>query len=232
MPDPAAPLTGLNEAAPIDDPDIAGGPSDEPAQIDLDVPPVEYADEPARGGRTRAILLIALLVAVTAGVLVAAVTGWGIWAEKDSTLVAPAEVAGLRLDDSEDGRANADYLRTALAADVDLDQTVGAVYADSARRPVLFFGGTALIWSPDRDLDAALELISDGQGAVTGVHDVPPGRLGGTMRCGTTKTDDGDMPVCGWADHGSLALAMFPGRSESEAATLMREIRATAQTRS
>ena len=45
------------------------------------------------------------------------------------------------------------------------------------------------------------------------------------MKCGTTRTDDGKMPVCGWADHGSVGLAMFPQRSESEAAAILREIR-------
>ena len=67
---------------------------------------------------------------------------------------------------------------------------------------------------------------------MTGLHDVAAGDLGGTMKCGTTKSDDGDLAVCGWADHGSLALAMFPGRTDAEAApTLIRQIRNAAQTR-
>ena len=37
--------------------------------------------------------------------------------------------------------------------------------------------------------------------------------------------------VCGWADHGSLALAMFPGRSEGDAATLLSQIRDATQKR-
>ena len=223
MPDLGTPPTDLDEPVPTEA---------EPPEIDLDRAPTMDAEEPAgRRGRLRTILLIGLPVALLAGIVVAVVAGWATWSQKDATLVAPPQVAGLRLNDSEDGRANADYLRTALAADIDLDNTVGAVYADSASRPVLFFGGTALIWSPDRDLGSAFDLIADGQGAVTGVHDVPAGPLGGTMRCGTTKTDDGDMPVCGWADHGCLALAMFPGRTDAEAAALMRDIRAAAQTR-
>lgn len=224
MQDPGTPPTGLDEPVHA---------RSESSEIDLDRAPAVDDESPPtrRSGRLRTILLTGLLVALVAGVVVAGAAGWGVWSQKDATLVAPAQVAGLRLDDSEDGRANADYLRTALAADIDLDHTVGAVYADSADRPVLFFGGTALIWSPDTDLDAAFDLVSDGQGAVTGVHDVPAGRLGGTMRCGTTKTDDGDMPVCGWADHGSLALAMFPKRTDAEAAALMPEIRTAAQTR-
>jgi hypothetical protein len=140
-------------------------------------------------------------------------------------------VAGLRLDDSQSGRDTADYLQTALSAEVDLDKAVGAVYTDGAKHDVLFFGGTTLIWSPGSVLKTAFGLISDDQGAVTNLHDVPAGRYGGTMRCGTTQTADGAMPVCGWADHGSLALAMFPNRSESDSAKLLLKIRDATQKR-
>jgi len=33
------------------------------------------------------------------------------------------------------------------------------------------------------------------------------------------------MTVCGWADHGSIAVALFPGRTLDEAADLMRQMR-------
>src|SRR3954452_11839261 len=163
-----------------------------------------------RRSRARRILLTAMLAVALAGV---AVLGWATWqitSQKNATVTTPSQVAGLRLDDSQSGRDTADYLQNALSAEVDLDKAVGAVYADRSGHDVLFFGGTALIWSPANDLKAAFGLISDDQGAVTNIHDVPAGRYGGTMRCGTTATSDGAMPVCGWADHGSLALAMFP----------------------
>jgi hypothetical protein len=95
----------------------------------------------------------------------------------------------------------------------------------------MFFSPAAPVWRPAKALDAAFGLVADDQGAVTGVHSVAAGALGGTMECGTTRTDDGEMPVCGWADHGSVAMAMFPQRSESEAAGVLREIRKSAQTR-
>jgi hypothetical protein len=181
--------------------------------------------------RTRTIVLSSLLTVGLAGAAVLGYVGWQISTQKDATLSTPAEVAGLRLDTSEDGTSTADYLQTALSAEVNLDDAVGAVYDDSASRSVLFFGGTALIWTPGADLDTAFNLISDNQGSVTGLHDVDAGKLGGTMKCGTTVTTDGNMSVCGWADHGSLALAMFPNRSESESAKLLVQIRDAAQTR-
>jgi len=191
----------------------------------------EEQEKPLPRSRTRTIVLGSLLAIGVAGATVLGYSGWKISTQKDATLSTPSEVAGLRLDNSEDGRTTAEYLRTALSAEVDLDKAVGAVYDDSGGRNVLFFGGTALIWTPGDDLDTAFELISDDQGSVTGLHEVSAGKLGGTMKCGTTVTDDGNIPVCGWADHGSLALAMFPNRTEDEAAKLLVQIRDASQKR-
>ncbi len=165
------------------------------------------------------------------GAVVLGYASWQILTQKDATLTAPAQLGSLRRDDSQDGKDTADYLRTALVAEIDLKKPVGAVYTDGTDHDVLFFGGTGLIWSPGKELDAAFGMISDDQGAVTNVHDVSAGRLGGTMQCGTTKTDDGTIPVCGWADHGSLALAMFPNRAEPESAELLLQLRDAAQSR-
>jgi hypothetical protein len=199
--------------------------------FDITPPGPDQPPAPVMRTRTRKILLGSLLAVAAAGIVVIGVAGWQIGSQKDATLIAPPEVAGLRLDQSEDGKSTADYLQTALSAGTGLDKAVGGVYVGADGRDVLFFGGTALIWTPENDLKSAFALIDDEQGAVTNVHDVPAGHFGGTMRCGTTKTDDGEMPICGWADHGSLAVAMFPKRTEAESATLLREIRENAQSR-
>jgi hypothetical protein len=212
-----------------------------------DSSPMEVSDSPfpltgsdgeaetpgAARSRTRTILLSALLAVGLAGASVIGYTVWRILSQKDARLTAPPQVAGLRVDESEDGRRTAEYLATALSVDVDFDHAVGAVYTDprAAERGVLFFGGTTLLWTPGSDLDTAFELVSDSQGAVTGLRDVDPGALGGTMRCGSTTSDDGEIAVCGWADHGSLALALFPDRPVDESADLLRDIRSAAQTR-
>jgi hypothetical protein len=223
---------------------VEAGPAEESQPIEVGDRPFALTDSDDSGSeerdatrtprsRTKRIVLSALLVAGLAG---AAVLGAGVWrvsSQKDATLVAPPEVGTLRIDDSAGGMETADYLTTALAAEVDLDKTVGAVYTDagSSDRGVLFFGGTTLIWTPESDLDTAFDLMSDDQGAVTGLHRVAAGPLGGTMKCGVTRSQDGDLAVCGWADHGSLALAMFPNRPESDSAKLMLDIRSAAQTR-
>jgi hypothetical protein len=207
--------------------------------------PVEIANNPfpltasaeqerevrAPRSRTRTIVLSALLAVGLAGASVLGYAGWRIASQKDAALTVPAKVAGLSIDSSDQGRSTADYLQTALSADVDLDRAVGAVFTDGSGKDVLFFGGTTLFWTPSDDLETAFGLVSDAQGAVTDLHDVEAGPLGGTMKCGTTKADGADMPVCGWADHGSLALAMFPGRTVDDSAKLLAAIRSASQTR-
>ncbi|WP_412742618.1 hypothetical protein [Krasilnikovia sp. MM14-A1004] len=191
--------------------------------------PASAARRPPK--RVRTIALTAVLVVGVAGMVAAGVTGWRVVSQKDATLTAPPLVAGLRPDDSDDGRSTADFLQTALAAEVDLDHTVAAAYYDHGGRGILFVGGTGLIWQPGDALEAAFGMVSDDQGSVTHVHDVAAGPLGGTAKCGRTATDDGDMAVCGWADHGSVALALFPRRSEDESADLVLAIRETAEKR-
>lgn len=212
----------------------AASSADEPA---IEIGTVDLVGEPPEEPQKspspiRRVLLSALLVVAIAGVAVFGWVGWQIVSEKDATLSTPATIGPLQLDGSEDGKATADYLQTALSAEVDFDKAVGAVYLDGTGKNVLFFGGTTTFWTPENDLDAAFGLVTDNQGAVTGLHSVDAGQLGGTMKCGKTKTDDGDLTVCGWADHGSLALAMFTNRAEPESAALLRQIRAAAQTRS
>ncbi|MFI1988441.1 hypothetical protein [Actinoplanes sp. NPDC020271] len=221
-------------------PPSPGSPSDPEPAIEIQETPFSLVDddeadraEPLSPGRrrTRTILLASLLTVGVAGV---AALGWFYWqinSERDVTLNLPATIGELSLDNSPGAQDTADYLQTALSAEVDLDKTVGAVYSGAADKDVLFLGGTTLIWSPDKDLKTSFDLFSDEQGSVTGVHDVDAGPLGGSMKCGTTVSDGKDLPICGWADHGSLALAMFPGRSESEAAPLMLQIRKSIQTR-
>ncbi|MGK5685050.1 hypothetical protein [Actinoplanes sp. URMC 104] len=198
---------------------------------DLFSPEQEPAAEPKTRGRVRRTLIIVLLVIAAAAVVTLILTSWRIIAQKDAKLTAPRQIGALRLDASENGVTTADYLQTALAAEVELDRTVGAVYQEAGDKDVLFLGGTGLIWTPSKDLDAAMSLIADKEGSVTGLHEVDPGPLKGVMKCGLTKTPDGDLTVCGWADHGSLALALFNNRTEAEAAPLMRTIRDAAETR-
>ena len=108
------------------------------------------------------------------------------------------------------------------------------VYADpaGAERTVLLFGGTTLLWHARKDLDILFDLLSDDTGAVSGLHEVPAGELGGVMKCGSSAARRRDLAVCGWADHGSVVMAMFPGRPDDDAGALLRDLRGAMQIQS
>ncbi|HEU5107229.1 MAG TPA: hypothetical protein VFT95_01500 [Micromonosporaceae bacterium] len=207
---------------------------------DNDGPPPAASPAPAPATHTprrspvRRVVLGSLLVAGLAGAAVVGVAGWRVLQQKDATLRPAASVGSLTLDQSQGAEATAENLSTALAAGIDLDETVAVVYADPAseERSVFLFGGTALVLTPERHLDDALQLLGEQNGSAAGMREVPPGELGGVMKCGRIQVPDVAMAACGWADHGSVAVAMFPGREVAEAAELMRELRSASQTRS
>ncbi|MBE1492900.1 hypothetical protein [Plantactinospora soyae] len=201
-----------------------------------DITPAPGPDAPGPSGgpsRRRKIVLGSVLAVALVGAAGLGSVGWRIAQEKDASLTTPSEVAGLRLDTSERARTTADYLRTGFTADINAEESIGAVYADPAapERSVLLFGGTALVWQPERDLDRLFDLVAEGEGAIGGLRKVDAGSLGGVMKCGTSSSPEGDLAVCGWADHGSVAMAMFPGRTADDSAALLRDIRGTVQTR-
>ncbi|MFJ8582375.1 hypothetical protein [Micromonospora sp. NPDC093277] len=214
---------------------------DGPDPIDLTDEPIQLsrrdpaAQEPEHRpvSRRRRIALAAALAVGLAGVGALGVGGWRVLAQKDAHLNAPEKVAGLTRDDSERARSTAEYLRDGFAADIELDRSFGTVYRDPTdeKRAVLIFGGTTLLWQPERDLDTLFGLMTDETGKVTGLREVDAGRLGGVMKCGTTSGDGGDFAVCGWADHGSTVMGMFPGRSVDDSATLFRKLREGIQSR-
>ncbi|MDG4799143.1 hypothetical protein [Micromonospora sp. WMMD980] len=205
--------------------------TDEPIRLSRRDPAQESERQPV--SRRRKIVLAAALVVGLAGAGALGVAGWRVYQQKDTRLTQPGNVAGLTRDDSDRARSTADYLRDGFAADIDLDRSFGTVYTDpaDAKRSVLMFGGTTLLWQPERDLDTLFDLMADETGKVAGLREVDAGRLGGVMKCGRTSGDGGDFAVCGWADHGSVAMGMFPGRPVDDAATLFRQIREGVQRR-
>ena len=63
----------------------------------------------------------------------------------------PAQVGGfslgLRLTDAKN---TAEYMRDAIAAEVNLDKSVGAIYKRPRRRRVILVAGTGRIWKPEQ----------------------------------------------------------------------------------
>jgi hypothetical protein len=107
------------------------------------------------------------------------------------------------------------------------EQGFVALYADAAnrQRQVTLFGTTRLISSPSRDLDNTMQqLVGDLQ--LAEVRAFEPGPMGGDQRCAQGRLDGRAITVCGWADHGSLAIGMFTGRTDVEGAAMLQTVRA------
>src|SRR5689334_14121885 len=102
------------------------GPVEQGANPDGDEPD----GQPRPRSRVRLIVLQVLVVVALAGAGVLAYTAWQIFSQKDAELAAPPQIGALRLDTTPDGQSTADYLQTALAAEIDLDKTVAGVYQE------------------------------------------------------------------------------------------------------
>ena len=150
--------------------------------------------------------------------------------QSDTKIAAPPKVGSFTLDTSDGAKETAEYIRDAIATAVGFDSSSGLIYRDQSTT-VLLVAGTGRMWKPDRSLQSAFDSVSDDKGGVRDLHDVDAGGLGGAMRCGTTKTDDGDLSVCGWADNGSLGIALFPGRTPNDAAKMLLELRSAVEQR-
>ncbi|WP_025619943.1 hypothetical protein [Salinispora cortesiana] len=206
--------------------------TDEPIRLDGADPALEPRQAGVRARRRRVAWLLATAVGL-AGAGALGTVAWPIFQQQDTTVASPAQLAGLTRDDSEPARSTADYLRNGFAANIELDQSFGTVYRNPTgeRRPVLVFGGTTLLWQPERDLDSLFGLMTDETGQVSGLQSLPPGPLGGVLKCGTTNGVGGEFAVCGWADHGSVVMGLFPDHPAVEAGDLFRKMRNEMQTR-
>ena len=240
--------------------DTAPDPDDDRPVVELSVQPIDLADSapeavgigligadvedppPPRRRSRRHIGRYALVAAGLVVLVTAVLTGptlWHVYAARNTTLGLPEQLVGLSRDTTEDSQETADYLRDAIGTSTSLSDPVGAVYdrdGDKAHS-VLIFGGTGAVYRPAHTLSSIFGLLDDSADGISGLHDVPSGPLGGVLRCGVSVgADDGsgadpDIPICGWADHGSVVAALFPGRTAEEAADMMRQIRDTIENR-
>ena len=202
--------------------------------LDLDGPDDTAADR--RSGRRALWLSLGLLVLVIA---VAAVVIAHFAKPKPGTVAAPTQVAGLTLDKQSNAADTAEYLRSAIAAGMNLDSSVGAVYSDGSgdSHSVIFVGGTTTTGSSSARLKSLFGLLNDGTDGVANVTSEPAGKLGGLVNCATTTdsnvsdaTTPEAMAVCGWADRNTVGLALFPNREISQAAGLFGQMRPVFET--
>jgi hypothetical protein len=143
-----------------------------------------------------------------------------------ATAVTTAAVTGLKVIDDSAAIQTAERLRDAVESSQLDESRFVVVYADQGNRQsrVTVFGATRFVGDPKKDLDAALgKLTQDLQ--LNGLREVDAGPLGGEQRCGTGKLDGKSIALCAWADHGSLGVALFAGRTVEAGHELLLNIR-------
>jgi hypothetical protein len=202
--------------------------------VELDGEPMELTEDdeaqaPASPGRRRALLIG---IGVAAVLCAASAVAFGprvyhVAAEQGTTVDPPPQIGELRRDTSTNAQSTADYIRSAVAGAAGLDKSVGDVYSTptGADNSIIFAGGTTTIWTPSNSLKDVLATVSDDNGGVSSLQTVATGTFGGVARCGVTKTDGADMPVCAWADYASVGIVLFPNRTAADAQNLFATMR-------
>lgn len=148
-----------------------------------------------------------------------------IYDQYPATAATDATVAGLTAVDD----TSADKIVGRLRGAVDTEQVDEArfsvVYRDTSKRRVTVFGTTRLVTDPKKAIDASMTQLTT-QLQLADVHKVDAGPLGGQERCGTGRVDGRSVAVCAWADHGSMGVGLFAGRSIEGSSPMLQDIRA------
>jgi hypothetical protein len=149
------------------------------------------------------------------------------WDQYPASAALPAEVSDLRLRDDNASRQAADRLVADMrSAHWLAEDTFAGVYADRAGKRVTVVGITGFRFSPDGDLRGELDRLTD-RYRIRDVEQIDTGTRGEYLSCGVGRDGDAAVAVCGWADHGSLATAVFTRRSRTESAELLQQLRTT-----
>ena len=172
-----------------------------------------------------------MLVGVLFAVLVVGITGY-FWAlpvydQTHATVTAPDNLIGLPKITEPDVYARFSNAGTDLQGlGIGRPLIVAYMASDDPAHLVVFVGAPHAVWvSVGRDLDRLLTaLAKNPDTAVESPALVDPGRLGGVARCGAVRGRN-QLSVCGWQDHGTIALLFFGNRTPDEAAVLMRAMR-------
>jgi hypothetical protein len=151
--------------------------------------------------------------------------GKPMWEQYPASAAMPAQVADLRLRDDSATKRTTDRLQAELrTAHWLAEDTFAGVYADRAGKKVTVFGTTGFRFSPESDLDTEMTRLTE-QYRIRDVKAIETGTRGEYLSCGVGKEGNATVAVCGWADHGSLATAVFTRRSATESAGLLEELR-------
>ncbi|MFD0822202.1 hypothetical protein ACFQ0D_28665 [Micromonospora zhanjiangensis] len=151
--------------------------------------------------------------------------GKPMWEQYPASASLPTEVADLSLRDDSRSRQAAEALKLDLRTEyVFAESTFAGVYSDPNNKRVTVFGVTGFRFTPDKDLAAEMTRLT-GVYHLTDQQTIDTGVRGEFLSCGTGRADGTAVVVCGWADHGSLATALFDRRSVADSAQLVADLR-------
>lgn len=195
---------------------------------------------PAPAPRKRPSRAVILVAGGVAAALLAAIVVGGLVlfrphlsSHHPASLSTPPQVAGLERSDDPTLEDAAVQLSAMITSCADLDTAVAAFYTDprAEEQLIVVVGGTAPLRRPADELGAAFRCANEGGLPSSQRAPVDPGPMGGSAMCGEGSTEGILVSVCGWADYGSLVLAVFFNRSVEDSAALLRDIRAEVLTR-
>jgi hypothetical protein len=148
------------------------------------------------------------------------------WVQYPASVNTTATVPGLTRIDDASAKNSAEQLQKSLTSD-HLDEsgfTVAYQDASNKQQRVLVFGATRFITNPTRDLEASIHKLGT-KIQVSDVREIDPGVFGGEQRCAAARLDGRSATLCGWSDHGVIAIAVFQGKQLEAASLAMQNIR-------
>ncbi|MGI5236500.1 hypothetical protein [Dactylosporangium sp. CA-139066] len=188
-----------------------------------------------------------ITLSVIGGVFLVCVVAGGLflypYIKETAHVSAPATLPGDLTKSNTDAAGQLeDTVEKALRdGSADLDEVATGVYTTDGdvQKIVVLAAATGTFLSPGSEADSAFngfESGGSGKRDVGSPRTYAAGKLGGTVKCadGQAGTDDSEktaFAMCVWADHGSLGLVLFFGRTADESAPLFVQIREAVVTR-
>jgi len=190
--------------------------------------------EPRRSRKGLKITLAAVGVVIVLAVAAGVVFGGPILQEYPAKVTTGPSIAGFDQSTNPELVSLSQQMNTEFKAGSELQSTAVGVYhkaGDEGQKVIMVLAGSALLLRPQTELRSAFESMSTGGITVTSTHAVDPGKLGGVAQCGTSVAGGVKLAVCGWADHGSIAMILFFDRGVTEAEKLLLDFRQQIETR-
>jgi hypothetical protein len=157
-----------------------------------------------------------------------------VYDETHSTLVTQDNLIGLQKVTDPSVAKRLDFLPAGLR-DLGIANPLTVAYraSDDPGHLVVFTGAAQPVWfGVGNHLDKLFtRLATDPSVLIAQVAAADPGPPGGVGKCGEARNSATPGAICGWQDHGTIALLYFGDRTPQEGAVLMRAIRPALQHR-